>query len=244
MKKNKKKNIQKETYTVKDNIYIYILLTHVFLVQCSLTSNATLLEHSCVFCLATLKPTGFLISPALVLEEAEEPVNRPPVMPIAQSSPLTLSPALRVETCIKLCKCESFVVMPFPALVPSHWTDVRLKSQPIRHLLIFISLFNLWFSSCWGWWVSVSLSGVCMSMTSPCRQTCTPRSTRSGSISGSGTWRLACLTASLSPTWWREAACILRGWDPFSIQRGLHRRRALDGNTVDPTSDTIDTRIG
>lgn len=63
------------------------------------------------FFFGTLKPTGCLISPAHMWEEAGDPLSRPPAMPIAQSSPLTLSPALRVETCIKLCKCKSYIIL-------------------------------------------------------------------------------------------------------------------------------------
>lgn len=80
-------------------------------------------------------------------------------------------------------------------------------------------------------------------MSSPCAQTCTPKSTRSGFTSGSGTWRLEWPTASLSSTWWRAAACILRAWNHSSILRGRPWRKVSDGSAPAPTSNTFATAI-
>lgn len=94
------------------------------------------------FCLATLKPTGFLISPVHVSEEAEDPLSKPPMIPIAQSSPLTLSPALKVGTCIKLCKCKSYILISFSVLVPMCFNHVLLDSLPFLQILSLVLSYS------------------------------------------------------------------------------------------------------
>lgn len=117
---------------------------HVFRTQYSPTSNAISWEHSCFSVVPPLKPTGFLISPAHVSVEAEDPLRRPPMTSIAQSSPLTLSPALKVGTCIKLCKCKSFILICFLCWCPC---VLAPSSHFFKSCLLFraIPLFHPYF---------------------------------------------------------------------------------------------------
>lgn len=182
------------------------------------------IDIDCFFCCSnSFKPLSVPISPAPGSEEARGPLRALRMMPIRRTSRWSLSHALRVGTCRRLCKCESHLL---------------IRCFSLNHcIFIPLSFFCDWppgFLPC---------SAASTTMSSPCAQTCTPKSTRSGFTSGSGTWRLEWPTASLSSTWWRAAACILRAWNHSSILRGRPWRKVSDGSAPAPTSNTFATTI-
>jgi len=167
-------------------------------------------------------------------------------MKTTPTSPLSLSPALRVGTFRRRFKCESR--QPNALASCSSFSTICVLVITVSSSCGVRLSYSLSLSVCLS--VSLSLSppiflpcsGVSMTMSWPCAQTCTPESTRSGFTSGSGTWRLQWPTASRSSTWWRATVCTLTVWDHSSTLRGP-TRKVLDGNAPAPISDTTATAI-
>lgn len=171
-----------------------------------------------------LKPLSTPISPTLVLEEAGSPLSEPLfMMSVSQSWPSSLSHGLRVGTFRRPSKCESAGLLFFSVVYFHFWSNVRFSLDLCSYFL--------------------ACSGVPMTMSWPCAQTCTPQSTRSGFTSESGTWKLESPTASLSSTWWRGAVCIHRVWNHSSTLRGMLKRMVLDGNAQVQISNTTGTAV-
>lgn len=171
-----------------------------------------------------LKLLSTHISPTLVLEEAENPLSKPLfMMSVSQSWLSSLSHGLRVGTFRRPSKCESAGLLFFSVVYFHFWSNVRFSLDLCSYFL--------------------ACSGVPMTMSWPCAQTCTQQSTRSGFTSGSGTQKLASPTASLSLTWWRGAVCIHRVWNHSCTLRGMLKRMVLDGNAQVQISNTTRTAV-